>query len=154
MMSQQKRDMVQKTEITMRKNIISTALILSSLCGANAFAPSKITSPLNILSRNTVQPKSSSFALLASTQQPDATRPLTGNQSYGEQSRKYRRTVYTSDDWVKHRDPDRFFRNLKSIFESGIIVQLVNEVAAVTAVAMLADVWNCALVDGYMDLAG
>lgn len=39
---------------------------------------------------------------------------------YGETSRQYRRTVYTHDDWVKHRSPDRFLRNLASIPASGI----------------------------------
>ena len=39
---------------------------------------------------------------------------------YGETSRQYRRTVYTHDDWVKHRSPNRFLRNLASIPASGI----------------------------------
>lgn len=39
---------------------------------------------------------------------------------YGEESRKFRRTVYTHDDWVKHRSPDRFFTNLLTTTTSGI----------------------------------
>ena len=39
---------------------------------------------------------------------------------YGETSRSFRRTVYSHDDWVKHRSPDRFLRNLWSIPASGI----------------------------------
>ena len=35
--------------------------------------------------------------------------------SYGEASRKFRRTVYTADDWVRHRSPDRFFRYIFSV---------------------------------------
>jgi hypothetical protein len=38
---------------------------------------------------------------------------------YGESSRKFRRTVYTHDDWARHRSPDRFLRNLVSITSSG-----------------------------------
>jgi hypothetical protein len=37
-----------------------------------------------------------------------------------EKSRSYRRTVYTHDDWVKHRSPDRFIKNLVNIPSSGI----------------------------------
>jgi hypothetical protein len=39
---------------------------------------------------------------------------------YGEESRKYRRTVYSHDDWIKHRSPDRFLKNLLSTSKSGI----------------------------------
>jgi hypothetical protein len=39
---------------------------------------------------------------------------------YGEESRKYRRTVYSHDDWVKHRSPDRFWKTLKTTTKSGI----------------------------------
>jgi len=39
---------------------------------------------------------------------------------YGEESRKFRRTVYTHDDWVKHRNPNRFFKNLRTTTTSGI----------------------------------
>ena len=39
---------------------------------------------------------------------------------YGEDSRKFRRTVYSHDDWVKHRSPDRFWNNLKTTTKSGI----------------------------------
>ena len=80
--------------------------------------------------------------------------PLTNKVNYGEESRKFRRTVYSADDWVRHRDPDRFFRNLSTIFQSGIVVQLVKEVSAVTAVALIADLWNLGLIDGFTDFAG
>jgi hypothetical protein len=39
---------------------------------------------------------------------------------YGEESRQFRRTVYSHDDWVKHRSPDRFWNNLKTTTKSGI----------------------------------
>lgn len=42
------------------------------------------------------------------------------NIKYGEESRKFRRTVYTHEDWERHRSPDRFIRNLNSIMASGV----------------------------------
>jgi hypothetical protein len=63
-------------------------------------------------------------------------------QSYGEESRKYRRTVYTHEDWVKHRSSNRFFRNLLSFANSGIYKSLFKEVVATTSVAALIVAWN------------
>jgi hypothetical protein len=42
------------------------------------------------------------------------------NIKYGEESRIFRRTVYTHDDWERHRSPDRFVRNLASVMSSGV----------------------------------
>uniref|UniRef100_A0A7S2MDP3 Uncharacterized protein n=1 Tax=Helicotheca tamesis TaxID=374047 RepID=A0A7S2MDP3_9STRA len=72
---------------------------------------------------------------------------------YGEESRKYRRTVYDFDAWKKHRSQDRFWYNMKTILESGIYRGLLNEVGAVSAVAALAIVWN-GLATGYTDFDG
>lgn len=55
--------------------------------------------------------------------------------SYGEESRRYRRTVYSHDDWVKHRSPDRFFRNIISVLTSGLYQNIQNEVAFVISIA-------------------
>lgn len=73
--------------------------------------------------------------------------------SYGEESRLYRRTVYTHDDWVRHRSPDRFVRNIKSTFTSGIYKNVGNEVASVMTVASFVLIWN-ALTGTWTDLAG
>jgi hypothetical protein len=49
------------------------------------------------------------------TQQPaQADDPIT--TVFGEESRRYRRTVFSHDDWVRHRSPDRFWRNVKTFF--------------------------------------
>lgn len=72
---------------------------------------------------------------------------------YGEGSRKYRRTVYTHDQWVKHRSPDRFVNNLSTLFNSGIYKNVGKEVFATTSVAVFVCAWNM-LVGGYQDLAG
>ena len=82
-------------------------------------------------------------------QSSDAGTPLTGI-SYGEESRKYRRTVYTHDDWVKHRSSDRFIRNIKAFTASGVYKNLAREVVATTSIALFIVIYNC-LVGGYVD---
>lgn len=88
-------------------------------------------------------------------QDPASVRSLTEmtNVPYGEMSRKYRRTVYTYDDWKKHRSQDRFIYYLLAFFTSGVYKNLAREVYAVTFVATFLVVWN-ALADGYTDLEG
>jgi putative membrane protein len=68
---------------------------------------------------------------------------------YGEDSRKYRRTVFTHKDWIKHRSSDRLFRNLSSIFQSGIVRQLFEEISLVAGIATAVVVWNDILVPRY-----
>ena len=73
--------------------------------------------------------------------------------SYGEESRKFRRTVYSHDDWKKHRSPDRFYYYLVAIFKSGVYKNLGREVTATTAVAVFIFLYN-AVVGGYTDFEG
>ena len=73
--------------------------------------------------------------------------------SYGEESRKYRRTVYSHDDWRKHRSPDRFIYYLSSLGVSGVYKNIRREVGATTAIAVLVCLYN-ALVGGYTDFSG
>lgn len=73
--------------------------------------------------------------------------------SYGEESRKYRRTVYSHDDWRKHRNPDRFLYYLRSLFISGIYKSIGREVAATSTIAAIVCAYN-AVVGGYTDFAG
>jgi hypothetical protein len=72
-------------------------------------------------------------------------------QKYGEESRQFRRTVYTHEDWVRHRSPDRFNRNLASFTSSGIYKSLFKEVVATTTVASFVVVWNM-IFGEYQDL--
>ena len=62
--------------------------------------------------------------------------------TYGEDSRKYRRTVYTHDDWRKHRSSNRLFHNMSTIFSSGVYKSILGYVAATTAVAAFVCIWN------------
>ena len=71
-----------------------------------------------------------------------ATKTL-GRVPYGEASRKYRRTVFSHNDWVEHRSSSsRTFRNLQSMFFSGVVRQLRPQVSVVTSIAVLVLVWN------------
>ena len=74
-------------------------------------------------------------------------------EQFGEGSRKYRRTVYTHDQWVKHRSNDRFFNNLGTLFSSGIYKQVAKEVVTTVSVATFVCGWN-ALVGGYQGFDG
>jgi len=78
---------------------------------------------------------------------------IDGKVVYGEESRKYRRTVYTHNEWVEHRSADRFIRNLKTIPTTGIYKNLAKEVVATTLVATFVVVYNC-IVGGYTDMEG
>ena len=71
----------------------------------------------------------------------------------GEEQRKFRRTVYSHDDWKKHRSQDRFIYYLLAIFKSGVYKNLGREVWTTTAIATFVVVYN-AIVGGYQDLEG
>jgi putative membrane protein len=79
--------------------------------------------------------------------------PPIRNISYGEESRQYRRTVYTHDDWVKHRSSNRFTRNLATITSSGVYKNLFNKVAAATSIATFICVYN-AITGGFIGFDG
>jgi hypothetical protein len=74
--------------------------------------------------------------------------------SYGERSRPYRRDVFDHDEWVRVRSNVRFLNNLWTIFESGVVRQLVKEVVLTTSVATFICLYNALLVNGYDDFAG
>lgn len=76
-----------------------------------------------------------------------------GQSVNAEEARRYRRTVYTHDDWVKHRQQDRFFIYLGSLFDSGVFQNSKREVFLCTSIAVAICVYN-ALAGGYTDLAG
>eukprot|EP00979_Chaetoceros_neogracilis_P001570 scaffold269_cov245-Chaetoceros_neogracile.AAC.19 len=65
-----------------------------------------------------------------------------GRVPYGEESRKYRRTVFDYDDWVTHRNTEKIVTNLKGMFFSGVIRQLREEVLFVTLASALVVFWN------------
>lgn len=70
-----------------------------------------------------------------------------------EDARRFRRTVYTHDDWKKHRQQDRFTTYVGSTFKSGIWANAKNEIMIATAIATFVVFYN-ALRGGYTDFAG
>lgn len=92
--------------------------------------------------------------------QPSTPRPgsiaevkaTTGKRPYGEESRRYRRTIYRYSDWLAHRSETRLLRNLKGTLTSGVVRSLLSEVVAVGLVALLIILWNAAIF-GYTDFA-
>jgi hypothetical protein len=89
---------------------------------------------------NPVPRVTSTTKLFGNTKSPPPI-PFPKDISYGEESRKYRRTVYSHDDWVKHRAPNRFVRNVISTVVSGIYKNVGAEIAAITAVSAVVVVW-------------
>jgi len=116
--------------------------------GNNAFV-TKSLSPITITKPTTR--RSSSRSTLYMGPPADPTAPIT--EVTGEGSRKYRRTVYTHDSWVKHRSPDRFVNNLGTLFNSGIYKNIGGTVLFTTSVAVFVWAWNL-LVGGYQDFDG
>ncbi len=119
---------------SIRRAVILAATASTLLNGAVAFAPT--------------QPVTKSVVPLQMSAVNEAERT-----SYGEESRKFRRTVYTHDEWVKHRSPNRFVRNLSSFTNSGIYKNIGREVFATTSVATFICAWNIIFGD-YQDISG
>eukprot|EP00533_Pseudo-nitzschia_delicatissima_P005723 CAMPEP_0116106276 /NCGR_PEP_ID=MMETSP0327-20121206/15548_1 /TAXON_ID=44447 /ORGANISM="Pseudo-nitzschia delicatissima, Strain B596" /LENGTH=438 /DNA_ID=CAMNT_0003598875 /DNA_START=176 /DNA_END=1492 /DNA_ORIENTATION=+ len=116
-----------------------SALFALALAGsAEAFVPQTVQT-------STPSIETSSTALPAGP--PDT---ATKDIPYGETSRQFRRTVYTHDDWVKHRSPNRFVKNIFSLVNSGIYKNVSREVSATTTIATIVFLWNMLTV-GYDD---
>ncbi len=98
---------------SLTKASVFLALVASQINGSTAFM-NQSQGQINKVKTESRSPLDPLFS--------DQSKPLT--TAYGEESRQFRRTVYTHDDWVKHRSPDRFFRNLSSITSSGIYKSL------------------------------
>lgn len=120
---------------------LAALFLLASTPATNAFTPSSLP---NV---KVAAPSSSALEMGP----PKADVALA--ETYGEGSRKYRRTVYTHNEWVKHRSSDRFFGNLSTMVNSGVYKSLAKEVLATTAVATFVVLYN-ALAGGYTDLEG
>ena len=77
------------------RSILSIALVVvaSQFHASAAFSPVSVPGQVNV--RASPSPSSSATAIQVVTEEMKT--------SYGEMSRSYRRTVYSHDDWVKHR---------------------------------------------------
>jgi hypothetical protein len=125
----------------MIRSLILAALVAGSV--VTGFAP-----PSSTIASKT----STTTRLFGNTKTPPEMPPIK-DISYGEQSRQYRRTVYTHDDWRKHRSPDRFFYYIRSIVSSGVYKNLAREVSTTTGIATFIVLYN-AMVGGYQDWDG
>uniref|UniRef100_A0A6V2D0K4 Uncharacterized protein n=1 Tax=Ditylum brightwellii TaxID=49249 RepID=A0A6V2D0K4_9STRA len=74
-------------------------------------------------------------------------------KTYGEESRKFRRTVYTYKDWIKSRDPGRIYKKLGTTFESGVVLGLAKELALLAMISSGVVLWNV-FVNGWVDFDG
>ena len=110
----------------------------------NASTVTAFNLPSPLRSKNLVK-------LSASSVEPE--KNAIAEKSYGESSRKYRRTFFTQKDWLKHRSDDRFSRTIFSTLRSGVVRQLAKEVGFITATAIFVVAWNL-LTGGYSDLQG
>jgi ion channel-forming bestrophin family protein len=134
-----------------------TTRVIALLAAGAALAGAFVVPKQQIISHAVAATRSigtttTSTTLFGNTQQPaQADDPIT--TVFGEESRRYRRTVFTHDDWVRHRSPDRFWRNVKTFFSSGVYKNIGFEVAVVTSIATFVVVWN-ALLGGYTDFSG
>jgi len=133
----------QLQEIMMRIILLFAALVLQTNAFAPVLSPSYTATFLQPLDDRTT----------TSLDMGPPTPNIVLQETYGEGSRKYRRTVYTHNEWVKHRSSDRFIRNLSSMFNSGVYKSLAKEVLATAGVATFIVVWN-AVTGGYTDLDG
>lgn len=124
--------------VSFQRSLVALVALLAS---ASAF-----TSPLPARHNPAKTPSTTALNMA------DASRPIR-DISYGEESRKYRRTIYTHDDWVFHRSPDRFWRNLLAIANSGVYKNVQKEILATTGVATFVVLYN-GLVGGFQDFSG
>lgn len=137
------------TMMFQRVAVGTTAVLLLAL-GADGFATipaaGRATTKLFSSSEKTNIPVSTGYDSF------ERLKTLTNIPS-GENQRAFRRTVYTHDDWVRHRRQERFVVYLAAIFKSGVYKNLAGEVILATSIASFVVVWNI-IAGGYTDLSG
>lgn len=126
--------------------------LLLLVSGAAAFSPirNKASVPRDV-SVNEIPPEKR-VSMLDKT--PTEEQVNNWLNQYGEESRKYRREVFTAADWVRTRRQERFTDNIKTTFQSGLIVQIAPELTFVGISSTFIVLWNLFFVDGYVDFVG
>lgn len=130
--------MMRQKQCYLQTQIIIFSLITGSLAFRNTGIEYKLPSTIE-------RQKRSALRLSAKKLRPGSLEAATaelGQVPYGESSRKYRRTIYTHDDWLNHRSNDRLIGNLFSMFYSGIVRQVKNKLLLVSSVALFLIIWN------------
>lgn len=137
----------------MKTNILVAFITLSAICQTvEAFAPVRLPSSALVFKSQTLPALRQATAVNGNTKFAPSLPPIK-DISYGEESRKYRRTVYTHDDWRKHRNPDRFLYYIVSFLSSGVYKNVGREVGFTTIIAAIVCLWN-GLIGGFTDLDG
>jgi ion channel-forming bestrophin family protein len=139
--------------------MISTSFItiafalLCSVHTSDAFAPYRLLSSPTSSKVQSYHPTFRKSTSIYGTTKIAPSLPPIKDISYGEESRKYRRTVYSHDDWRKHRNPDRFLYYIVSFFSSGVYKNVGREVGFTTLIAAIVCLWN-GLCTGFTDFDG
>jgi putative membrane protein len=141
--------------VLMKALIIVASAIITAVSAFTTTdpAPRKIGAAPSALVRHKFPVREPSLlSLCVEMSRPGSLAEAPGEQErvkYGESSRKYRRTVFTHKDWIRHRSSDRLCRNWSSIRTSGIMRQLFAEISLVAAVAAAVVIWNGVLAPEY-----
>jgi putative membrane protein len=121
----------QPTTFTMR-----AILLLVTITGALSFQP--------VIKRGSSSKRQRPFFAVEKMRPgslEEATAEL-GRVPYGESSRKYRRSVFTHDDWLAHRSNDGLLGNLASMFFSGVVRQVKNKILLISSLSVFVIFWN------------
>ncbi len=75
-------------------------------------------------------------------------------RNYGEKARVYRRDVFTSNDWIRYRRPDRFVDHLLNVYSSGLLRQLSFEISVLAVLSSFVVFYNDLFAEGFVDFSG
>ena len=131
----------------------SVLILLSAAAAVLAVPAAAFAPPTRTVVRSSSSTKNKALDMVDNTKQAPSLFPAIKDIPYGEASRKFRRTVFTHDDWRRYRSPDRFFSSLATFTSSGVYKSVAREVLVTTAIATFIVVYNC-LVGGYADFSG
>lgn len=141
------------TIIMVATTILAVFVTLAGLCSTTeAFVPVRLPSSVASSGFTSVPVRQQITSINGNTKFAPSLPPIK-DISYGEESRKYRRTVYSHDDWRKHRNPDRFLYYIVSFLSSGVYKNVGREVGFTTIIAAIVCLWN-GLIGGFTDLDG
>ena len=154
--------MTRKTAVT---SFIASVVLLNCCKDTNAYLPAVKLQNTKFCPKDGNTIFGSSMKYIATSTSPPATtiqlhmianlpKDDGSGLSYAERSRPYRRDVFDSDEWVRVRNTARFSKNLLTIFQSGIVRQLLNEAIFIGGTATFLCLYNALLVNGYDDFSG
>ena len=69
-------------------------------------------------------------------------RLTTTGSEFQEAARPYRRDVFGTEEWIKHRSTDRFRKSMRTLFQSGVFRARYGEVLFTMFIATFVTAWN------------